>query len=62
MKYEVVVKQLTIQYKVLTVEADSPDEAGDIAERDAAKLDYWSWNEIDTNEFEVIEISPAGHQ
>jgi len=61
MKYDVVVKQTLIQYKVFTVEASNADEAADIAERDAAELDFWSWDEIDTNEFEVIDVEPAGH-
>jgi hypothetical protein len=61
MKYDVVVKQTLIQYKVFTVEASNADEAADIAERDASELDFWSWDEIDTNEFEVIDVEPAGH-
>ncbi len=61
MKWEVVVKQTTIQYKVFTIEAEIEYDAIAIAERDAEKLDFWSWDEIDTNDFEVVSVEPAGH-
>lgn len=58
--YEVVVKQTLVQYKVLEVEAMNEDEASDIGERDAASADFWSWTEVEANDFEVISVEPAG--
>lgn len=59
-KYEVVVKQTLVQYKVLEVEATNEDEASDIGERDAESLSFWSWTEVESNDIEVVSIEPAG--
>lgn len=55
--YEVVVKRTVVQYTILTINAPSEDAAADIAEQQADALVGWSWQELESNEVEVLGIT-----
>ena len=56
MQYEVVVTKTTTQHKEFIVEADGVGEASDIAQQLAANEDFWSWEEVESIEYDVVSI------